>query len=960
MTSFFLFSRRSGRNSQAGSCGVLLGLALGLPLLVRAQTTIVNYDFNSAAAYPAAPATTAPGVTSAANGSQPFAPAPGAVTGAGAFAANPTAGNALNMANSSGTGKYFEFSLGGADLPKYSAFKLYLQSQRSGTGATTLTLQYSVNGGAYMAVEEAVAPGTGSFAEGSFDLSGQPALNRPGSLTFRLLASGGTSTSGTLRLDNFQVQAVNTVDPTITSLAPNPVEAGSPGFALTVGGRNFQDGAVVMFNGSNLVTAYVSATSLTAQVPAAAIATAGNYAVTVTNPAGGATSPAFPFGVTPALPRWTGAARTGSWFDAGNWSLGRVPGSGDEVLLDHRFVAGPYTVSLDQNIAVGVKSLTINPGAGDSIFVLVPVSNTMTPSLILTNSGTGVTALAIHSKGVITNASGAASGTGVDVTGSGPVAFIYNGGSYRHASRTSHARVAENLSAVAGTEFGIFDFRPPAGSNASTTLSASGRTYGTLVLRSRPGAGNTYSYAGSGNALTIQGNLIIGAGVRFTTTLSNDLRLLGDLKSQGTLQMRPSNNSLVSQLVLAGTEPQTISGTITLDPTVGLALNNSAGVLLATPLRLDGPLTLTSGALTTSAANLLTLGSTASLPQSSSTSFINGPLARQTAAGAVSNLVFPTGSGLSYRPVVLNATAQDASTYLVAQREGPAPDRTKLLATTALPALTHVSGARSFSITSTPTVNNFSGTVTLSFGPDDQVNEPEHPGLTVGKNSGAGWENIGRSRVAITMPAPVGGYASGTITSGTFTSFSDFALARTNAEAAINPLPVTLASFGARRQRADVQLSWTTASELNSKHFEVQRSSDGRLFSTITTVAGHGTTSQAQHYAVLDRAAPAAALYYRLVQLDKDGRAAFGPVVALAPAAGSSLALTLTLYPNPAHDRLSVPAPAGTIVHVLDLTGRILQTTSLPPSGELMLPGLPAGAYLLRTADGRVWRFGKE
>ncbi|MEJ7664418.1 MAG: hypothetical protein WKG07_35335 [Hymenobacter sp.] len=89
------------------------------------------------------------------------------------------------------------------------------------------------------------------------------------------------------------------------------------------------------------------------------------------------------------LLRWTGAAGTSSWFDAANWSTGARPIPTDEVALDHLYVAGSYTVILDQNTPVSIKSLTVNPGAGDSIFVVVPATNTVSTALTLSNVGAG-------------------------------------------------------------------------------------------------------------------------------------------------------------------------------------------------------------------------------------------------------------------------------------------------------------------------------------------------------------------------------------------------------------------------------------------------------------------------------------------------------------------------------------------------------------------------------------------
>jgi hypothetical protein len=433
------------------------------------------------------------------------------------------------------------------------------------------------------------------------------------------------------------------------------------------------------------------------------------------------------------------------------------------------------------------------------------------------------------------------------------------------------------------------------------------------------------------------------------------------VRSQGSLQLKQSASSTY-QLFLTGSKVQTISGAITFDPGIGLALNNLAGAVLATPITLSGPLTLASGSLTTTATNLLTLSSTATLTTTGSTSFVNGPLARQTAAGAVSNLIFPTGSGESYRPVVLNATAQDATTYLVTQKEGPPANATSFVAgTAALPTLTRVSRVRFYTITPTPAANNFSGTVTLSYGPDDGVSQPADASFTLGKNSNsAGWQNIGNGGVSVTTAATINSGAVGTITSQPFTSFSDFALASTSTTQDANPLPVVLTSFGAVRQAGQtVQVRWSTASERHSAYFEVQRSLNGSIYATVDKQAAHGTTAQAHFYTSLDQTAPACRLYYRLRQVDTDGTESFSPVVTLA---ATTAATTLTLYPNPAHDELTLPA-AGEPVQVFDLTGRVLQATTLPASGRLSIAALPPGTYLLRVAlSGQlhVLRFTKE
>jgi Tol biopolymer transport system component len=108
------------------------------------------------------------------------------------------------------------------------------------------------------------------------------------SLAFLAGCGGGTSQS----LNN---QAA----PTITSISPNTTAAGGPAFTLTITGTNFVAGSTVNFGGAPPTTTFVSATQLTAAIPAAAIASTATLPVTVTNPApSGGTSNVMNFSVT--------------------------------------------------------------------------------------------------------------------------------------------------------------------------------------------------------------------------------------------------------------------------------------------------------------------------------------------------------------------------------------------------------------------------------------------------------------------------------------------------------------------------------------------------------------------------------------------------------------------------------------------------------------------------------------
>ena len=68
-------------------------------------------------------------------------------------------------------------------------------------------------------------------------------------------------------------------------------------------GTNFTNGATVVFGGTSLTTTFVSATQLTAVVPASLVAQAGTAGVTVVDPLGGVTSAvSFTIAVVAPLP----------------------------------------------------------------------------------------------------------------------------------------------------------------------------------------------------------------------------------------------------------------------------------------------------------------------------------------------------------------------------------------------------------------------------------------------------------------------------------------------------------------------------------------------------------------------------------------------------------------------------------------------------------------------------------
>jgi len=106
---------------------------------------------------------------------------------------------------------------------------------------------------------------------------------------------GGTSNANTF--------TINALVPSISGILPATTTAGSVAFPLTVNGANFTSASTVMWGTTSLTTQFVSATALTAQVPASLVATEGTVSVTVQTPApGGGTSNANTFTINALVP----------------------------------------------------------------------------------------------------------------------------------------------------------------------------------------------------------------------------------------------------------------------------------------------------------------------------------------------------------------------------------------------------------------------------------------------------------------------------------------------------------------------------------------------------------------------------------------------------------------------------------------------------------------------------------
>jgi hypothetical protein len=140
-------------------------------------------------------------------------------------------------------------------------------------------------------------------------------------------------------------------------------------------------------------------------------------------------------------------------------------------------------------------------------------------------------------------------------------------------------------------------------------------------------------------------------------------------------------------------------------------------------------------------------------------------------------------------------------------------------------------------------------------------------------------------------------------------------------------IPVELTSFIAETRSEGVELSWTTATELNNLGFEIERSNDNENFYRIGFVQGAGTTTEIQSYTYIDdiEYSGIKTYYYRLKQVDFDGRSQYSDVVNVDFDIPKDFVLGQN-YPNPFNPSTKItyalPTQSPVLIKVYDLTGQ--------------------------------------
>lgn len=438
--------------------------------------------------------------------------------------------------------------------------------------------------------------------------------------------------------------------------------------------------------------------------------------------------------------------------------------------------------------------------------------------------------------------------------------------------------------------------------------------------------------------LSMLGNATIADGQKFTSDAT------AKILAKGNVTVTTNPVVIAGAFTFTNAAEKNISGSLqskAIYMTASSALNlNGTGDLKATD-------SLTLNGIIKTNANAVELGSSPTnvglLVHTSG--YINGNMKRWFGAATVSDVLFPFGASTHLVPARISYTSAPSvgGTLLGKHTMNTA---NPLITTSLVDGSTTIDKVSEMNIWQFDAANGLAGgdynldlTSNLIYGVTD-VSE-----LRIVKRSTSSdpWVLNG------THVAGTGTTSNPTIKRATMSGFSQFAVGSTVA----NPLPVTLTYLNADCMNNGVELKWQTASENNSAYFALERSIDGQNWNEIKTVTAAGNSASLIDYAIVDEERLAGTRYYRLNQVDKDGKSTFhGPVSSSC----SNEDLTITLFPNPTSANISVAVQtltAGMVdltIHSMD--GKLITSlTAMVDAGASILPvnieGNKVGVYLV-------------
>ncbi len=427
--------------------------------------------------------------------------------------------------------------------------------------------------------------------------------------------------------------------------------------------------------------------------------------------------------------------------------------------------------------------------------------------------------------------------------------------------------------------------------------------------------------------IQVNGVLINKSG----STLTNN----GTLTVTGNITNDAAGVFNTGTLELKGTAAQTLSGLADFNAK-NILINNAAGVTLNTTLKADGLVTFTNGIITAAATSTpMVFTTNATVAGVADASHVNGYVVKE-GTGA---FTYPVGDGTKYQKVDVNPSA-NGSGIQVKYNAADAGAGTFTAGGTEATQLVSYNTNEYWDITP---INTATGTVTVYWDGYKDAFGNTVSQRKVAHKTGGNWLNEGFTATGTT--------AAGSVTSNAINTWSPFALGSISSVLPLSWLNVS----GSLNNSKQAVLNFKV-NENNVAKYEIEKSSDARTFNSIANINSKGNGENS--YQFTDAATMDDVKYYRIKQVDVDGRYSYSSAIRLSNKINGSI----TIYPNPVKDIVTISgAVAGTKAILTDISGKVLQQINITSTVFSVDMGMySSGIYLLKTQEGITQKIIKE
>jgi len=447
-----------------------------------------------------------------------------------------------------------------------------------------------------------------------------------------------------------------------------------------------------------------------------------------------------------------------------------------------------------------------------------------------------------------------------------------------------------------------------------------------------------------GGTVNVTGNITMSAATPQRTQIN--FTTAGTLNVGGNISDGQITTGIGGTINFIGGSTQTSTAVlIPANTLVNLGVNNAASTLqLGANLTVTGTLALTNGKINTG-TNTLTLS--------------NATPATQLTGGSSTSYVYSTGAGRLQRNGLLAATAYPF----------PIGTATNYLPVTVTPTTTSNFAMNAFTPASTngvqggPAFSDKSTMVDAVWNIDRLVGTGNSV-ITIqwaDALEGSSFSNYGNTDIGIShytgswsAATATSANAAGNTVTATFSAFGAFGVGLIG-----SVLPVKFGAIKAYEKQNGIQLDWKVYTEYNVKSYQIERSTDGRTYTTVGSLPALYNNTNDGDYGFFDANPLSGTSYYRIKNTDLDGKSAYSIVIRVNR---NKSIHGLSLYPNPVVNgivllqgsdlgrgnyKINIYGANGQEIHKQQIThngGTISQTIVLPST-------ISKGVYMFSVKD---------